>query len=133
MGTPSSPIRNTLKIFLPNKFWIKILKKKIVTENLKKKKKDWKNILCFLTLMSVFLHLLHICLCYAFLLIFICFAGLCFYSPFIFFIYFSTCLSLPLVLIHSLEVGKVVNQKPSNKTSQQNVWRWKKDWKKINK
>ena len=41
-GTLSS--RNTLKIFMPNKFWIKILKKKkIVTENLRRKKKRrWK-------------------------------------------------------------------------------------------
>ena len=43
-----------------------------------------------LTLTSVFPHLLCICLCFAFLLLFLCFTGLCFYSPFIFFIYFST-------------------------------------------
>ena len=47
-----------------------------------------------LTLTSVFPPLLHICLCYAFLLLFLCFAGLCFYSPFIFFIYFSMCVYL---------------------------------------
>ena len=41
-----------------------------------------------LTLTSVFPPLLRIFLCYAFLLLFLCFAGLCFYSPFIFFIYF---------------------------------------------
>ena len=42
-----------------------------------------------LTLTSVFPPLLRICLCFAFLLLFLCFVGLCFYSPFIFFIYFS--------------------------------------------
>ena len=43
IGTPSSPIRNTLKIFLPNKFWTKILKKKkIITKNLGKKRKRLK-------------------------------------------------------------------------------------------
>ena len=43
IGTPSNPIRNTLKIFLPNKFWTKILKKKkkkyCNRESEKKKKK----------------------------------------------------------------------------------------------
>ena len=38
--TPSSNIRNTLKIFMPNKFWTKIYKKKkIVTGNLRRRKK----------------------------------------------------------------------------------------------
>ena len=140
---------------MPKKFWTKIKKKKkIVTENLKKKK-IWKNILCFLTLTSVFPPLLRICLCYAFLLIFLCFFSLCFYSPFIFFINFSTYLSLSLVLVHSLESGKVVSQEPKwqdckakrvevkkrlkkkKKTynerlmgynCKQDVWRWKKEW-----
>ena len=76
-----------------------------------------------LILTSVFPPLLCICLYFAFLLLFLCFAGLCFYSPFIFFIYFSTSLSLPLVLIHSLEIGKEVSQEPSDKTPKQNVWR----------
>ena len=40
IGTPLSPIRNTFKIFMPKKFWTKILKKKkIIIENLKQKKK----------------------------------------------------------------------------------------------
>ena len=43
-----------------------------------------------LTLTLVFPPLLCICLCYTFLLLFLCFTGLYFYSPFIFFIYFST-------------------------------------------
>ena len=47
-----------------------------------------------LTFTSVFPPLRRICLCCAFLLLFLCFAGLCFYSPFIFFIYFSTCVNL---------------------------------------
>ena len=43
IGTPSSNIRNTLKIFMPNKFWTKILKKKKnVTENLGRKKEEMK-------------------------------------------------------------------------------------------
>ena len=67
--------------------------------------------------------LLHICLCYAFLLLFLCFAGLCFYNPFIFFIYFSTCLSLFLVLVRSPESRKVVSQEASDMTLKQNVWR----------
>ena len=76
-----------------------------------------------LTLTSVFPHLLRICLCYAFLLLFLCFAGLCFYNPFIFFIYFSTCLSLFLVLVCSPESRKVVSQEASDMTLKQNVWR----------
>ena len=57
------------------------------------KQKNSKNPLNFkihlLTLTSVFPPLLRICLCFAFLLLFLCFVSLCFYSPFIFFIYFS--------------------------------------------
>ena len=63
-----------------------------------KQKKDSKNPPNFkihlLTLTLVFPPLLCICLCYTFLLLFLCFAGLYFYSPFIFFIYFSTCVCL---------------------------------------
>ena len=40
IGTPSNPIRNTLKIFLSNKFWTK--KKKIIKENLGKERKRLK-------------------------------------------------------------------------------------------
>ena len=39
IGTPSSPIRNTLKIFMPNKFWTKILKKKKNCNRISPKKK----------------------------------------------------------------------------------------------
>ena len=68
-----------------------------------------------LTLTSVFPPLLRICLCDAFLLLFLCFAGLCFYSPFIFFIYFSTCLSLFLVLVHPPKSRKVVTSQSRSK------------------
>ena len=68
-----------------------------------------------LTLTLVFPPLLCICLCYTFLLLFLCFAGLYFYSPFIFFIYFSTCLSLFLVLVHPPESRKVVTSQSRSK------------------
>ena len=45
IGIPSSKIRNTLKIFMPNKFWIKILKKKNVRERKServRRVKNWK-------------------------------------------------------------------------------------------
>ena len=64
----------------------------------KQKKKNSKNSPNFkihlLTLTLVFPPLLRICLYYTFLLLFLYFAGLYFYSPFIFFIYFSTCVCL---------------------------------------